>query len=238
MPIDISPWQARPELLDLAESHVHLWRFILEAAPVPLEMLKRSILNDDERQRAQRLIDTKKSNNFILSRCYLRTILGLYLKLPPAAVELSYHQHGKPFLAQAPQRLIKFNLSHAHDRGVLAVTAGQDIGIDLEWIDSDLKFQPLAKQFFSSEENDALLSYPRNKQLRGFYRLWTRKEAVLKCLGYGFSQKTRKSTRSISQIETLRSFYYANNFICTCAAQNKINCVLKLEAPEPRGMLS
>ena len=204
----------------------------MDSGSLSLERLKTSVLNSTERERAERFHAAEKCDQFILARCYLRIILGRYLNLSPEMVELAYHQYGKPFIAYGSANPIEFNLSHAHDRGVLAVTTGQAVGIDLERIDPKLEFLPIANQFFLPEEKALLRNYPEHKRRRAFYRLWTRKEAVLKCLGHGFSEKPETQVQATAGIGTIRSLYYANGFLCSCAVQNKLNRVTRITAPD------
>jgi 4'-phosphopantetheinyl transferase len=63
----------------------------------------------------------------------LRQCLAEYVKHTPASLRFGYMMpHGKPFLAEYPE--IAFNLSHAGDYGLLAVTCGRQVGVDIELI--------------------------------------------------------------------------------------------------------
>ena len=238
MTVELSSWREASADPGLIDSELHLWRFSLDSRSLPLEKLKTSVLNSTERKRAERFVDAEKSAQFILARCYLRIILGRYLNLSPEMVELAYHQYGKPFIAYGSANPLEFNLSHAHDRGVLAVTKGQAVGIDLERIDPKLEFLPIASRFFFPEEKALLRNYPEYKRRRAFYRLWTRKEAVLKCLGYGFSEKPEKQAQATAGIGTIRSFHYADGFLCSYAVQDHIKRILKFDAPDLTRMLN
>nr|WP_247744293.1 4'-phosphopantetheinyl transferase superfamily protein [Ruegeria sp. R14_0] len=76
-----------------------------------------------------------------------------------------------------------FNLSHSGGRAVLAVNKDGDLGLDIE------KVRPIedavAKHNFSPAEYAELSGLPKADWLTGFFRCWTRKEAVLKKLGHG-----------------------------------------------------
>jgi 4'-phosphopantetheinyl transferase len=72
------------------------------------------------------------------------------------------------------------------------VTHDYAVGVDLEAINSELVFEPLAENFFSSSELRWWRSCSEARLRRRFYRLWTRKEAWLKCKGGGFSESEQE----------------------------------------------
>ena len=77
-------------------------------------------------------------------------------------------------------RNIYFNLSHSDDYITVAV-ADTPVGIDVETkTDPDLK---IMNRFYSEEEQDAVRA-AKDPQ-KEFRRLWTRKEAYVKCVGTG-----------------------------------------------------
>lgn len=80
---------------------------------------------------------------------------------------------GKPYLADGPA----FSLSHSGQYCALAV--GEDrIGIDIERMDE--AGLPALEAFASADEKARI---GEDGPLRGFYALWTRKEALAKAVG-------------------------------------------------------
>jgi 4'-phosphopantetheinyl transferase len=61
------------------------------------------------------------------------------------------------------------------------------VGIDLEYIRSDLQVEQLAERFFSRREIATLRTLPPEVQRQAFFLCWTRKEAYLKARGEGLS---------------------------------------------------
>jgi 4'-phosphopantetheinyl transferase len=106
----------------------------------------------------------------------------------PGNIALTVGPFGKPQLSHPEQEGIRFNLSHAGDKLLLALTAGCEVGVDLEKLNAQLPFSAMAERFFSERENLELSTLPLEEQLSAFYRCWTRKEAYLKGTGTGFSQ--------------------------------------------------
>lgn len=77
-----------------------------------------------------------------------------------------------------------FNISHSGEYVVLAYTADQDIGIDIEKHKNDLNWKQMTT-FFCVEEIDFILNND-NKE-GAFFKIWARKEAILKASGVGMS---------------------------------------------------
>jgi 4'-phosphopantetheinyl transferase len=114
----------------------------------------------------------------------LRRILGAYLNLAPERLCFRNNQFGKPELAG--ETLLKFNLSHSKTVAVLAVDHSQPVGVDVE--DVRPMEAEVAERHFSAAELADLRELQGETWLAGFYRCWTRKEAILKAEGVGLSR--------------------------------------------------
>ncbi|WP_084167847.1 4'-phosphopantetheinyl transferase family protein [Pelobacter seleniigenes] len=178
-------WQQGPDRLAIDDGVLDLWRFPLAERAV--EDVHRQLLSAQELDRAGKLLVEQKRTEFILCRATIRRILSRYLASAPEQLAFTTLEHGKPVLAaDVHDRPLSFNLSHAGGWGLLAVTSGAAVGVDIELIDAQLNFFGIASRFFTRHEQNELDSYPAVRQRRGFYRLWTRKEALLKMSGSGF----------------------------------------------------
>lgn len=121
----------------------------------------------------------------LLLRYALRDAAGIDL----LNAEMTKNPHGKPELKMVQDSYSKpepaggqihFNLSHS-DGYIAAAVADCPVGIDVETnVDRDGK---IAKRFFSEEEQQAIRD-AEDPQL-AFRRIWTRKEAYVKCTGTG-----------------------------------------------------
>jgi 4'-phosphopantetheinyl transferase len=103
-------------------------------------------------------------------------------------IEDSNNQKPRLVFPQVPQ--VFFNVSHSGDYALIAI-ADAEVGIDIEQIRSDCPIQELAQRFYAASESAHLRRTPGAQRLTDFYRLWTVKEAVLKCLGLGLSVPTQ-----------------------------------------------
>lgn len=168
------------------EAHeIHIWTRDLA---ITLEQEKAAwvLLSEDEQQRANRFHFPIHRQRFIASRSMLRTILSLYLDYSSKNIIFGYGEHKKPYLHTPNQSQIQFNLAHSDNMAIYALTLNYAVGIDIEKIKPS-DYQAIAKRYFSSPENEALMALPIDKQLQGFYRIWSRKEALIKASGKGLS---------------------------------------------------
>jgi len=146
------------------------------------------LLSGDERERARRFMREEDRERFVVSHGALREILGRYLSTDPGNLLFSAGEHGKPVLAEDHgARGMEFNLSHARDLAVIAVTRGRRIGVDVEYVRELKDLERLAERFFAAEERKYLESRPPGEMLDAFFSCWTRKEAYVKGLGRGIS---------------------------------------------------
>jgi 4'-phosphopantetheinyl transferase len=142
----------------------------------------RAVLSRDELQRAARLRSRKHRDQFVVSRAFMRQVLGSYLRISPRDVRFRYGQAGKPAVASADHDL-RFNLSHSRTLVFMAVTKDREVGVDIEFIDHSLDWEPIARSFLPPRERAALRSTPPEARRAAFFCWWTRNEALVKARG-------------------------------------------------------
>lgn len=171
----------------LAEGEIHIWRIELDAAA---DVQSSEILSPDERVRAERLKIPLVRARFVAGRTALRRLLGSYLGIMPQTVHIQYASHGKPEIANANRGGLQFNLAHSDSLALLAVLHDHPIGIDLEKLRpiTNSNAEYIASTAFTPAERDALAGVSDDAYQIGFFRCWTRKEAVMKAHGDGFRQ--------------------------------------------------
>lgn len=222
---NLTTWQSPLQSLTFSVGELHLWRFELEGSVTESRSQQR-LLSADEIARTERLLDPQKKQYFISARSQLRQILGKYLELAPELICFKYTKNGKPLLMAQKEAVPSFNLSHSGSRAVLAVIADTDVGIDIEKIDPALDFHQLASRYFDLNEKKQLIRLSKVRQRRGFYRLWTRKEAVLKMLGSGFSALNLEDLSAATPNGCyLKSLFLTSGYVATVATNTEITSI-------------
>jgi len=190
LPRTFSPsWPLPARQPSLGPTDVHVWRAVLEQPP-PAVIDFRQLLSADERARADHFHFERDRRHFTVARGVLRNLLGRYLGINAADLRFAYTEYGKPYLEPAPPnqtRALKFNLAHAGDLAVYAITTIGDIGVDLERLNPDFAGAEIAQRFFSPTEIASLEQLPAPVRRLAFFNCWTRKEAFIKAKGLGLS---------------------------------------------------
>ncbi|HWD87641.1 MAG TPA: 4'-phosphopantetheinyl transferase superfamily protein [Mucilaginibacter sp.] len=125
--------------------------------------------------RKRRLIDKQL---FIAGKLLVREVLKEFDLEHHSFHDLEYNTHKRPYFNAG----VDFNISHSGNRVVCCGTVQGVIGIDIEHVKViNLDDYP---DFFTQNEWDFIHSHA--DKFDGFYKIWTRKEAVLKAIGTGF----------------------------------------------------
>tara|TARA_B100000686_G_scaffold346100_1_gene431949 strand:+ start:224 stop:955 length:732 start_codon:yes stop_codon:yes gene_type:complete len=142
------------------------------------------LLSSDERDRADRFFQPEIRNRFILARAGLRRLLAWHLGTNPQEVAFAYGEYGKPHLDKSD---LSFNMSHSGEMAIYVVSHGRKVGVDVEFVGRKVSRDQIAGRFFASEEVAALEAMPERERDRGFFTIWTLKEAYLKAQGTGIT---------------------------------------------------
>jgi 4'-phosphopantetheinyl transferase len=161
---------------------VHVWIGMVDQNWPPAEALPQA-----ERERAASFLRPEPARRWVASRWVLRGVLGRYLGVEPAAVELSVGEHGKPRLRDSAAGL-RFNLSHSGEVSLVAVAAEREVGIDVEAVDEGRDMQALAERALPAADADAVRAAPSERRSAVFYQAWSCHEARLKCLRVGLGR--------------------------------------------------
>ena len=176
-------------------------------------------LTSEEAQRAARYLRDIDRVRYTLAHAMLRRLLSRRLGVTPAEIIFTTGQHGKSRLAERMSH-VEFNLSYGN--GVVAIAvADRPVGVDVEKIRDNLAFGEIGRRFFRPDELRYLNSGGGSGVRNRFFRLWTRKEAVLKALGLGLS--------GIEEVSALRSLIVADG------AHGRSMCVAVRTLPGPPG---
>lgn len=123
----------------------------------------------------------KHRSSWLAGRVLLSRMFPSYL-LP----EIVYDTNGKP---RFPNDIsLWFNISHSGDHIVLFISDEGEVGCDIEVIRPRKNWPHLVSAVFSSGEQKEIDKEQEDRQLAAFWRIWTRKEAIVKQSG-GIAQQ-------------------------------------------------
>ena len=169
----------------LAATEIEIWQTRLDLSTEVVSQCA-ELLSNDERLRAHRFHYERHRRRFIVARGTLRVLIGGYLGIGAASIRFSYLKNGKPGLAMWPEPL-RFNVSHAHERALFALSRQYQVGIDIEYLERDIAYRELVGRYFSPREAATLERFPNAERRHVFLTAWSRKEAVAKISGEGIS---------------------------------------------------
>jgi 4'-phosphopantetheinyl transferase len=160
----------------MTHGQAHVW--VVQLDEVPEDLLPAP--TPDEAARAARFVNETLGRRYLRSHSALRAVLARYTTAP---LEFALAPHGKPYLPATPE--LRFNLSHSHERALVGVALGVEIGVDVERIRPMPDCLALAERFFPPSEAASFAATEAPGREREFFRRWTRIEATLKARGVG-----------------------------------------------------
>ena len=189
---------------ELPNNELHLWHCRFDANKDKIEAFK-SIMSDDEKEKAGRFKFTAHREQAIISRGILRTLLSKYLNKAPRDLRFGYTEYDKPFLLG--NYSLQFNVSHSGNRAVFGFVQHNEIGVDIEKLKQNFNIMEVAENSFSLDEIHTLQAMPETQQVEGFFSCWTRKESFIKAKGSGlsFSLTSFSVSLAIDVAELLRT---------------------------------
>jgi 4'-phosphopantetheinyl transferase len=175
----------RPKHLSLPKHTVQIWVLddsLIETACTALA----NTLSHDEQQRARSYRQAKHRHRFVARRSVLRGLLGAYLSCRPESLRFDVTPFGKPLLKEPNDARLAFNVSHTEGTALLAFAWDCMIGVDIERRTGNLDIRDVGRGVFSSIEQKAIDTAQADPAAT-LFKIWTRKEALLKALGTGLS---------------------------------------------------
>jgi 4'-phosphopantetheinyl transferase len=172
----------------LEAGEVHVYSALVDDTMPPRPQEDWSILDAEEKARADRFLFERDRALFVRAHGLLRTTLSRYAALAPGEWRFVTNPFGKPSID--PTQLsapVAFNLSHTRGLAACAV-ARSDVGIDVEALDCRVRPLEIASRFFSAPEVAWLHECGDDERRVRFVELWTLKEAYVKAIGTGLSQ--------------------------------------------------
>jgi 4'-phosphopantetheinyl transferase len=179
-PVHHPSWttQSLDSPLPLPEGEAHVWKLPLDTPPDNT----RNLLSPAERERHAGFRHSLAALRYWNTRSLTRQILAAYLQQPPGKLEICQARGGKPYLRDHP---LEFNLSHSRGLGLLAVSAGQPLGVDLEQLRPVKYLAGIAARIFDRQAMEELRHKNERDSQQLFFRHWTAMEARQKAQGRG-----------------------------------------------------
>lgn len=171
--------------LRLPDKTVQVW-VLHDALVEPVCAALGHTLSQDERQRVRAFKQDRQRNRFIARRAILRWLTGRYLSCKSESLRFSATPLGKPLLQWPIAPRLAFSVSQTDAMALLAFAWGCRLGVDVEqWLDS-VDAAGVGQDIFFSDEKKTV-DAGQADSAAAFFRIWTRKEALLKALGTGLS---------------------------------------------------
>ena len=146
------------------------------------------LLSKAELTRAARYRFERDRRRYKVRHGILRQLLARYLNCAAPKIEIRSDEKGKPHAVDRTQaESLQFSLSHSAGMAVFAFTRATGIGIDIERISGFPEMQAFAEMNFTPVEIRELDDGAEGMRLETFFKLWARKEAVLKASGDGLA---------------------------------------------------
>lgn len=179
----VRAWLADIDKLDVDDAHVD------------------HLLSPEERARSQRFAFETLRRRFRIRRAALRLVLAHVTGRPAASLMFSTLFHGKPLVEDGPE----FNASNSGPMLLIVVGTHVPLGADIEVLSDLDDMDKLSSAYFSPSEQNALSMLEGLDRRRGFFQIWTRKEAVLKAVGLGLNMDLRSISVPLADLGISRS---------------------------------
>lgn len=183
------PWELAGEL---ESGTAEVWMCSTPVA-APTRALLEACLCEGEAAQAARFLQARDRELYVAAHGILRLVLGSRTGADPRRLEFRAGRWGKPALvgpaaAGAPE----FNIAHSGRRVLLAFAKGMRVGVDVELHRPFDEALEISDRFFGPRETKALRGLEGAEREAAFFRLWTRKEAVVKAAGLSVALLSRE----------------------------------------------
>src|SRR5215204_5176348 len=123
-----SKWMTAIRAPHLEPGVVHIWLLALDES---ISTLVQDSLSKPELERAAAFRFPVHRNEFVIARGVLRSLLGKYLDVEPASIDIKTSDMGKPYLSPQQSGDLQFNISHSGGFAAFGFSYGLDLGLDI-----------------------------------------------------------------------------------------------------------
>jgi 4'-phosphopantetheinyl transferase len=140
------------------------------------------LLSTFEQGRAKKFVDARGYRQYVISRARMRQVLAHYTGVSAQEIRFTIVGDGKPALVDRRHDIF-FNNTHSGELGLIAVTRGREVGIDIERFRDIERARRVSERFFTVAEHEALSVLEGDEMIRAFLSIWTSREAGTKARG-------------------------------------------------------
>jgi 4'-phosphopantetheinyl transferase len=194
----IEHWHPSKEPPPLPPGALHLWRIPTGNRGAPLAGLW-SLLSRRESKRAGKLRLDLHRARYVRAQAGLRAILSRYINIAPPHIDFKYGKHGKPQLANGDDSL-ELNLTTSGDLALVAICAGEPVGVDCEQVRERRDAAAIARKMFTTEAASAISAAEAHERLALFHLAWTALEANVKADGRGLCHRAEAPAQGMLDI--------------------------------------
>ncbi|WP_379935326.1 4'-phosphopantetheinyl transferase family protein [Maribacter chungangensis] len=144
-------------------------------------------LNEAELKRSQKYHFKKDEHRFVICRALLKISLAAHVGLSVDEITIAAGQNKKPYLPSHPK--VFFNVSHTNKYALIAISDAL-VGVDVEKIDREYDYSEVVPTVFNDTDSHKI-AFAVDKPYT-FFKLWTRKEAVVKATGKGIGENFKE----------------------------------------------
>lgn len=141
-------------------------------------------LTDEETNRSTLFPTGALRDRHMVARGVCRDLLARCTGRDAKSLRFTEGRAGKPMLESGDGW--DFNVSHSGDYVLVAARRG-GVGVDLEKIREVREMKKLVERYFHPDEAAGWLDVADVRKMDVFFRLWTAREAAMKCLGLGLA---------------------------------------------------
>lgn len=170
-------------------THTKVWYLAPESIEntATCELMSRW-LSVEERDQMKKFHALRHRHTYLVAHALVRGALARELDCDPSELKFESNAFGKPsLLLPASGAKLEFNLSHTEGMCVVALSGSSRVGCDVESLNQPSLEVDIARNFFTPEESEEILTYPPAQQVKRLLTYWTLKEAYIKAEGQGLS---------------------------------------------------
>ena len=189
-------WEQPSAGLLQQQEGVHIWYIDKRRFSKEQILNFRKFLSEEEKIKADRFHFEKDQNRYIITHGISNQLIANYVNIKLTDISFEKNAKQKPFLKDFPH--LQFNITYSLDYILIAFRfcdqkqmdySNLQIGVDVEDVNRSIDIALIIKDYFTFEEQEEILNNSSPANI--FFKLWTRKEALVKATGTGLTNQLK-----------------------------------------------